>query len=60
MAIWTAARRLLPLLALLIVTTPARLDACTCVGDIPLCESFWAADAVFEGEVTAVERLAQS
>lgn len=54
---WTAARRLFPLLALLIVTVPARLDACTCVGDIPRCESFWAADVVFEGEVTAVEQL---
>ena len=41
----------------LVFTTPRGVGACSCVADIPLCESFFAADAVFEGEVTAIEAL---
>lgn len=51
---------LLVSVAILMLAAPRDLAACSCVADIPLCESFWAADVVFEGEVTAVEQMPAS
>lgn len=42
--------------AFLLVFPPAA-SACSCVGDVPLCQSFWQADAVFSGEVVSFEKL---
>jgi hypothetical protein len=36
---------------------PRAADACSCVGDVPLCQSFWQADVVFSGEVVSFEKL---
>lgn len=33
---------------------PSRADACSCVGGIPLCETFWKTSAVFAGEVLEI------
>ena len=33
---------------------PAPADACSCVGGIPLCETFWKTSAVFVGQVTSI------
>ena len=33
---------------------PAPADACSCVGGIPLCETFWKTSAVFVGEVASI------
>jgi hypothetical protein len=46
--------RLLVAVALLVLSTPRDSAACSCVPDVPLCESFWSSDAVFEGEVVEV------
>lgn len=43
------------LLALLL--TPARALACSCIAEVPLCQSFWQADVVFAGEVLSFEKL---
>lgn len=53
----THALRLLVSAALLILIAPRPVSACSCVADVPLCESFWNADLVFEGEVVAIESL---
>jgi hypothetical protein len=37
--------------------SPAHAPACSCVGEVPLCQSFWQADAVFSGEVVSFEKL---
>ena len=42
-------------LALLLSPAPAR--ACSCIAEVPLCQSFWQADVVFTGEVLTFERL---
>lgn len=47
--------RLFVAVAAVVVITPGNATACTCVPDIPLCESFWQSDAVFAGEVTQIE-----
>lgn len=57
MATITRRGALFVLLSLLIIASPGDLAACSCVADIPLCESVWAADVVFEGEVTAVHQM---
>jgi hypothetical protein len=43
---------LLPLAFLLL---PSRADACSCVGGLPICQTFWEADAVFAGEVLSID-----
>ena len=37
--------------------SPAYALACTCVADVPLCQTFWHADAVFAGEVLSFEKI---
>jgi hypothetical protein len=41
----------------LVLLSPSVASACSCVGDVPLCQSFWQADAVFSGEVLSFENL---
>jgi hypothetical protein len=41
----------------LFLLSPAHALACSCVGDVPLCQSFWQADAVFSGDVVSFEEL---
>ncbi len=36
---------------------PRLASACQCIGDVPLCQSFWQADAVFSGEVLSFENI---
>jgi hypothetical protein len=48
-------RVLFTLLPLLILLAPARADACSCVGGLPICQTFWEADAVFAGEVLSID-----
>ena len=43
---------LLPLVLLLV---PSRADACSCVAGLPICQTFWQADAVFAGEVLSID-----
>ena len=43
-------RLALAVLVLAFLFTPSRADACSCVGGIPMCESYWRTDAVFAGE----------
>lgn len=45
---------LLPLVLLLV---PSRADACSCVAGLPICQTFWQADAVFAGEVLSIDPL---
>jgi hypothetical protein len=40
-----------------VLLSPARALACSCIGEVPLCQSFWQADAVFAGEVVAFEKI---
>ena len=51
--------RLLVAVVLLVLVTPRHSPACSCVPDVPLCESFWNSDAVFEGEVQEIETPAR-
>ncbi len=39
----------------LLLALPARGESCTCIAQPPICQSFWAADQVFAGEVLAVD-----
>ncbi len=39
-----------------VLLSPRDALACSCVGDVPLCQSFWQADAVFAGEVLSFEK----
>ena len=48
-------RPLLLGVVVLLLIAQRHTAACSCVSDIPLCESFWNADAVFEGEVVDVD-----
>jgi hypothetical protein len=41
---------------LLLLVSPSRTSACSCIGDVPLCQSFWQADAVFSGEIVSFEK----
>lgn len=41
----------------LLLLSPSAASACSCIGDVPLCQSFWQADAVFAGEVLSFEKL---
>lgn len=43
------------LLAFVLFPPPAR--ACSCIAEVPLCQSFWQADVVFTGEVVTFEKL---
>jgi hypothetical protein len=45
------------LVFVLILASPAAVSACSCIGDIPLCQSFWRADAVFTGEIVSFESV---
>lgn len=36
---------------------PAPVSACSCIADVPLCQSFWQADVVFAGEVLSFEHI---
>ncbi len=38
-----------------LLVTPRAARACTCIADVPLCQSFWQTDAVFTGEVLSFE-----
>jgi hypothetical protein len=40
-----------------VLLSPAPALACSCIGEVPLCQSFWQADAVFAGEVVAFEKI---
>lgn len=52
-------RALLPgvLAPLLVLVPPRAASACSCIAEIPLCQSFWQADAVFAGEVLSFESV---
>jgi hypothetical protein len=41
----------------LLLLSPSAAAACSCPGDVPLCQSFWQADAVFSGDVLSFEDL---
>ena len=43
------------LLPLMLVLLPSRADACSCVAGLPICQTFWQADAVFAGEVLSID-----
>lgn len=43
----------------LLLLLPRAASACSCIGDVPLCQSFWQADAVFSGEVLSFEKINQ-
>ena len=40
-----------------VLCSPARALACSCVAEVPLCQSFWQADVVFAGEVLAFDKI---
>jgi hypothetical protein len=43
------------LLPLVLVLMSSRADACSCVAGLPICQTFWQADAVFAGEVLSID-----
>ncbi len=43
--------------SILVLLSPRPASACQCIGDVPLCQSFWQADAVFSGEVLSFENV---
>ena len=49
------ARVAILLLPLTLLLLPSRADACSCVGGLPICQTFWEADAVFAGEVLSID-----
>lgn len=53
-------RLLVALLPLLVLLAPTRADACSCVGGLPICQTFWQADAVFAGRVLSIEPITES
>ena len=55
----SGAMRLLGIAAtsILVLLFPRGTSACSCIGDVPLCQSFWQADAVFSGEVLSFENV---
>jgi hypothetical protein len=40
-----------------VLLSPAHAFACSCVAEVPLCQSFWQANAVFAGEVLSFEKI---
>lgn len=43
--------------SILLLLFPRPAFACSCIGDVPLCQSFWQADAVFSGEVVSFDKV---
>jgi hypothetical protein len=41
-----------------VAVLPSRVDACSCVGGFPLCQTFWRTHAVFAGEVLNISDTA--
>jgi hypothetical protein len=41
----------------ILLLVPRATFACSCIGAIPLCQSFWQADVVFSGEVLSFEQI---
>lgn len=40
-----------------VLLSPAHALACSCIDDVPLCQTFWQADVVFAGEVVTFEKV---
>lgn len=49
--------RLAVLLGVVLLWPTSEASACSCVAEVPLCESFWSTPVVFEGEVLAVDAI---
>ena len=54
------AGQLLVLAVAFLVITARPSDACSCVGQVAVCEAFWKTPLVFEGEVLSIEPVANS
>ena len=45
------------LVPLALLLAPSRADACSCIGGLPICQTFWQTDAVFAGTVLSIEPI---
>jgi hypothetical protein len=40
-----------------VLLSPVHALACSCIAEVPLCQSFWQANTVFAGEVLSFEKI---